>query len=68
LCGAVEIEAKTLAASVGAGHSSMSRKWSGGTFFALGGRMIPGEDKVSWYATSDWAERAFCRQCGTHLF
>ena len=27
-----------------------------------------GDDNVSVYASSDWAERGFCRQCGTHLF
>lgn len=27
-----------------------------------------GEENVSVYASSDWAERGFCRQCGTHLF
>ena len=32
LCGAVEIEAKTLVAFVGACHCSMCRKWSGGHF------------------------------------
>ncbi|MGH8639654.1 MAG: GFA family protein, partial [Burkholderiales bacterium] len=26
------------------------------------------EDNVSVYASSAWAERGFCRQCGTHLF
>lgn len=27
-----------------------------------------GDENVSVYASSDWAERGFCRQCGTHLF
>jgi len=27
-----------------------------------------GEDKVSRYDSSEWAERAFCSACGTHLF
>jgi len=27
-----------------------------------------GDDNVKVYASSDWAERGFCRQCGTHLF
>jgi hypothetical protein len=71
LCGAVEIEAKTLVTSVGACHCSICRKWSGGPFLALDGKQavhMTGEDKVSRYASSDWAERAFCSQCGTHLF
>ena len=27
-----------------------------------------GDENVSVYVSSDWAERGFCRQCGTHLF
>lgn len=27
-----------------------------------------GNDSVSVYPSSDWAERGFCRECGTHLF
>ncbi len=27
-----------------------------------------GEDAVAAYASSGWAERGFCRHCGTHLF
>jgi len=29
---------------------------------------IDGEDFVSVYDSSEWAERGFCRKCGTHLF
>ena len=25
-------------------------------------------DNVGYYDSSEWAERVFCRQCGTHLF
>ncbi|MFC6672978.1 GFA family protein [Marinobacterium aestuariivivens] len=27
-----------------------------------------GEDNIAVYASSDWAERGFCKTCGTHLF
>ena len=27
-----------------------------------------GADAIGTYASSDWAERGFCKQCGTHLF
>ena len=27
-----------------------------------------GADNIAVYASSDWAERAFCKQCGTHLY
>ena len=29
---------------------------------------IEGEDFVAIFDSSEWAERGFCRQCGTHLF
>jgi len=29
---------------------------------------VEGEDSVSLFRSSDWAERGFCRVCGTHLF
>jgi len=27
-----------------------------------------GEENVCLYDSSEWAERAFCKKCGTHLF
>ena len=27
-----------------------------------------GTDDIAVYASSDWAERAFCKKCGTHLY
>ena len=29
---------------------------------------IDGEDSVAVFDSSEWAERGFCRNCGTHLF
>jgi hypothetical protein len=29
---------------------------------------LQGEEFVSVYNSSDWAERGFCKSCGTHLF
>lgn len=29
---------------------------------------IEGGENVAVYASSDWAERGFCAQCGSHLF
>ena len=29
---------------------------------------IDGEENISVFDSSDWAERGFCRNCGTHLF
>ncbi|MEM9441745.1 MAG: GFA family protein [Pseudomonadota bacterium] len=71
LCGAVGIEAKTLEQKVGACHCSTCRKWGGGPLFAVSAGTdvtIENDDKVTVFASSDWAERGFCHQCGTHLF
>lgn len=27
-----------------------------------------GQQYITLYGSSEWAERGFCRQCGTHLF
>jgi hypothetical protein len=27
-----------------------------------------GTENIAVYASSQWAERAFCKQCGTHLY
>ncbi len=34
----------------------------------VGSIEISGEDQLSVFKSSDWAERCFCKQCGTHLF
>jgi hypothetical protein len=49
----------------------MCRRWGGGPFMEIdcGADVdIGGEDNVSVFDSSDWAERGFCRNCGTHLF
>lgn len=52
-------------------HCSMCRKWSGGpamTVESAGNIVFEGEQNVSIYSSSEWAERAFCKKCGTNLF
>jgi len=29
---------------------------------------IAGEEHITAFRSSEWAERAFCKHCGTHLF
>jgi len=71
LCGAVKITARSDSNSVGACHCKMCRRWGGGPFMEVNcGQAVTfdGEEHVSVYASSEWAERGFCRNCGTHLF
>ena len=71
LCGAVQFSAKQVSNHVGACHCGMCRKWGGGPLMAVEcGTAVSfeGEDQIRIYNSSDWAERGFCKQCGSHLF
>src|SRR5204862_150671 len=71
LCGAVQVRIAPPGPHVGACHCGMCRRWGGGPALSL--RLVPdpeieGAEHVVRYPSSDWAERGFCRTCGTHLF
>ncbi len=71
LCGAVVIIARKLSPNVGACHCNMCRKWGGGPLMAVDcGTDVSFSDEkyISVFNSTDWAERAFCNQCGSHLF
>ena len=72
LCGAVRFTARDVRDDFGACHCEMCRRWTGS---ALLGVNVP-EDNVIWEGaahiatrqTSVWAERAWCRDCGSGLW
>lgn len=71
LCGAVQITAHHASTEVGACHCHMCRRWGGGPAFELDcgtDVTITGEDHIAVYNSSEWAERAFCKTCGTNLY
>ncbi|MEP1201422.1 GFA family protein [Tateyamaria sp.] len=72
LCGAVSYEITSEVKETGACHCTMCRKWSGGVYLAVAvpkdGMKITGEDQIGIYTSSPWAERAFCKTCGSSLF
>jgi len=71
LCGKVSITARNASNNVGACHCKMCRRWGGGPFIEIDCGVdvaIDGESNVAVFDSSDWAERGFCRNCGTHLF
>ncbi len=71
LCGGVSIAAKAEKKSIGVCHCSMCRKWTGGPLVTIEcgtDVSFTGEDNVSVFNSSAWAERGFCKQCGSHLF
>lgn len=70
LCGAVTITLRNPKQQVEVCQCSMCRRWGGAFYSALSGESfdISGEDSVSIYRSSDWAERAFCKLCGSNLW
>ncbi len=71
LCGKVSFTAKQLSPKVGACHCSMCRKWVGGPLMSVdcaSDVSFNDESYITTYDSSDWAERGFCNQCGSHLF
>ncbi len=70
LCGAVRFSAETVETHVHSCHCSMCRSWTGGPMFGVAaqGVRFEGEEHIGRYASSEWAERGFCKQCGSSLF
>ncbi|WP_348678729.1 GFA family protein [Alcanivorax profundi] len=71
LCGAVSLGATPNSPHVAVCHCDICRRWGGGPLLAVecdDDVVVNGEDHVVVFASSDWAERGFCRECGTHLF
>ena len=70
LCGAVTFEAQDVESHVHACHCSMCRRWNGGPALAVavGSVTFAGEANIRRYRSSEWAERGFCKKCGSNLF
>lgn len=71
LCGAVAVEAREANTHFHACHCAMCQKWGGGPTLSIecgGDVSFDGEDNITTFTSSPWAERGFCRTCGTHLF
>lgn len=71
LCGSVKLRAVSQNKAIGACHCRMCRRWGGGPFLETDcGAYVrfEGEAQICVFSSSDWAERGFCKTCGTHLF
>ena len=71
LCGGVDVNVKQASIHLGACHCHMCRTWGGGPLLALDcGTVVEFTDTqhVKVFNSSEWAERGFCSNCGTHLF
>ena len=70
LCGAVSFTSPE-AREIGACHCGFCRRWGGGPLLAVHcgpNVQFKGVDQITTYASSEWAERAFCKNCGSHLY
>ena len=70
LCGAVRFEASDVETHHLSCHCKMCRRWNGGPNLAakVGAITFKGEDNIANYASSEWADRGFCRKCGSNLY
>ena len=69
LCGAVSITLKSAHAEVDVCHCEMCQRWGGSMYAGIESDdfELKGEESVATYQSSDWAERAFCKKCGSNL-
>ncbi len=71
LCGKVGLSAENKTGLFHACHCDICRTWGGGPMLAFDADnsvTFQGEQDITVYSSSDWAERGFCKHCGTHLF
>ncbi len=73
LCGAVRFSLPGDLPELEACHCADCRSWTGGGPFL--GHIVRkedvafvGEENITVYRSSEWAERGFCKICGTNLF
>lgn len=70
LCGATRLAATAETDSFVACHCSLCRRWCAGPFLGVhcGAVTVEAGAELGVYQSSGWAERGFCRACGTPLF
>jgi hypothetical protein len=70
LCGKVTLQADAVERKFTACHCGQCCQWGGVWLAAACGSevVITGQENLSLYDSSAWAERGFCSQCGTHMF
>lgn len=70
LCGKVTLKTNSLDNNMGSCHCSFCRKWSAGPFLssACADLKIEGVEHLGIFESSAWAQRGFCKNCGSSLF
>jgi hypothetical protein len=69
LCGAVTFTARNVDSHFHICHCGMCRRWSGGPlmFVRAEGVEFFGTENLTRFKSSEWAERGFCKKCGSNL-
>ncbi len=72
LCGAVGLTIRDMNPDFGACHCKMCQRWAGSAYMSL---TVPAEtisfegaENIGRYQSSEWAERAWCKVCGSNLW
>ncbi len=71
LCGKVSFQVDQEIEKFSVCHCHSCRRWASGPYFATDcGKHVEfsGEDNIGRFQSSSWAERGFCKICGTSLF
>ncbi len=72
LCGAVRFGAVLTGTTFGVCHCPMCRKWTGSALLGItvpeGNIVWTGAGHIAVRQSSSWGERAWCRECGSHLW
>lgn len=70
MCGKVRYQATT-GARFAACYCKMCQRWSAGAFMGVTCEdfaVTEGADHLTVFESSDWAQRAFCRACGSNIY
>ncbi len=70
LCGAVSFVAEIETTDFGVCHCKMCQRWSSGPSLTADAAInnLTGENDITFYQSSEWAQRAFCSKCGSNLW
>ncbi|MEM8693745.1 MAG: GFA family protein [Pseudomonadota bacterium] len=72
MCGAVRFVARNVPSTFSICHCPSCRRWTGSALFEVSVKTEDltwtGDAHIMTRATSDWAERAWCQDCGTNLY
>lgn len=72
LCGAVRFEACNVPGTFTICHCEQCRRWTGSALLEVSIKTEDltwhGDEHIAIHASSGWAERAWCKDCGTNLY